>query len=567
MQPIEIARQRATILRSCDLLVDSGRADSWAVAASQTAMSEGIAVSTLYRWRAAQAAGSLQPRRRSDSGAKRTKYSPEAEAYLLADYCRPEQPRLSECFERLKAVAIKRGWDVPSLSTVRLRLKDQPPGVVAASRIGAENLVPRQERCDAHLSPHDEWNADAHRLDVFVDWNGTGKRKRIYLHAFQDSVSRAIVGWHLSETECSDGYRLAFGMACRNHGAPKTVRSDNGTALMSDALTGGAAHTFKKKRKSKAQGIITQVVGPDNVKFALPYSPESKRVERAFQNISTFIGKHPMCHGAYTGKDPSSKPSNYGSRLVSREDIQLVVEAAVAHWNNLERRDGQSPMMRLAGCRKRTISQPLLDAMRYCHKTVTALHRDGSFRLLGCRYWAAGMLKFAGSAATERRVNVRFEPSDLRAVSVVDGHDLIRCERIESVPYDSAEGARESARARRKAIKAINAAAADLGVSPAELEALAREAAEAKAGQGAKALGDALESADSTVVIGAFNPPGMVPELSPVEAERREAMREAQEKGWGNLDPSNPEDAEQLEALRNIEAHHNRQLETSLKAS
>ena len=46
----------------------------------------------------------------------------------------------------------------------------------------------------------------------------------------------------------------------------------------------------------------------------LPYSGQSKPIERAFRDFCDAIAKHPLLAGAYTGNSPSSQPANYGSR-------------------------------------------------------------------------------------------------------------------------------------------------------------------------------------------------------------------------------------------------------------
>ena len=403
---------------------------------------------------------------------------------IVNDYFRPEQPTASECLRRAEPLARQRGIALPSLQVIRRRLNKLPAGARLVRRGGADDMGPFVEPSVDDLEPMDLVGADALTLDVMCDWRGDGRARRVRLHAWQDHKSRAIVGYCLMETECAEGYRRSFGAMCEQHGAPLEVQIDNGRALCSIGLTGGAANIYRR-RVSAEQGIITRIVGADRVVFVPPATGRLKPIERAFKTLNTAISKHPLVAGAYTGPSPVAKPSNYGAAICERADLELVVAAAIAEYNSecwgrgvLQ---GRSPADVLASrlTPRRRLSQPLLDELRYSFKQVTVRSTDGCITFMGASYWCDELAALIGRPASERKISLRYDPMDLSAAWCRIGDVDCRLERMGKGGFDNAELAAEVARTRKRVNKALREAADALAIPEAELRRMARESAEA----------------------------------------------------------------------------------------
>ena len=212
-----------------------------------TGAANAVSVSTLYRWRAAEARGGLGRMVRSDDGSERADCPADLWAMIVSDYMRPEQPSASECYRRALPLARRRGQALPSLPTIRRRLRNLPAGARLARRGGGGDMGPFINRSVDDLEPLDLVGADALTLDVMCDWRGDGRGRHVKLHAWQDHKSRAILGHALMETECVEGCRRSFGAMCSDHGAPLQVQIDNGRALCAVSLTGESANIHRRR--------------------------------------------------------------------------------------------------------------------------------------------------------------------------------------------------------------------------------------------------------------------------------------------------------------------------------
>ena len=83
-----------------------------------------------------------------------------------------------------------------------------------------------------------------------------------------------------------------------------------------------------RKRAAPEQdpvGLLTQLVGPENIHWTTPCSGQAKPIERMFREFAGELARHPLLAGAWTGSGPDAKPENYRSRAVPRELFKQVV--------------------------------------------------------------------------------------------------------------------------------------------------------------------------------------------------------------------------------------------------
>lgn len=386
---------------------------------------------------------------------------PEAWDLFKADYLRLEQPTASSCYDRLQRIAAKRGWELPSLKTFTRRVeRELPRAVRVLARQGEDALLktyPAQERDRSMLAALEGVNADGHRWDVRVRFpDGTEGRPTIL--GWQDLYSGKILAWRLCDHESSDVVRLSFGDLVRAYGVPGSVYLDNGRAFASKWMTGGTPNRYRFKiREEDPTGVITTLVGADNVHWVTPYHGQAKPIERAWRDFCDRIAKHPEFAGAYVGNSPVAKPENYGERVVEWEAFERVVNEEIhAHNARIGRRTrvcaGRSFDLAFAESYARAtvrkVSEEQLRLLLLAAEAVTADARDGSVRLAGNRYWHEALSEHAG-----RKVVLRVDPWHLQGtahVYALDGTYICGADCIAAVGFADVNAAREHLRGRKQ---------------------------------------------------------------------------------------------------------------------
>jgi putative transposase len=271
---------------------------------------------------------------------------PRAWAALKSDFLRPEKPAFSACYRRMKAASGEQGWfPIPAERALRRRLEAEVPKPVQIAarqkRDHVKNLYPAQRRDRSMLHAMEAVNMDGHKLDVFVMLPGKKLPARVILLALQDLYSGKIVAWRLAPTENKDTVRLVIGDMVTNHGIPDKCLLDNGRAFASKWISGGSPNRYRfKVRDEDPLGLFT-TLGVEII-WAMPYSGQSKPIERAFRDLAEDIAKHPFCAGAYTGNMPDAKPENYASRAIPfAEFVPHVARMIAEHNARPGRRGGQ----------------------------------------------------------------------------------------------------------------------------------------------------------------------------------------------------------------------------------
>lgn len=471
----EKARIRLATLDAVQAMVLGGVAKDVAVAL--VAAQRKLATSSLWNW-----FGRVQGQDRKDwlpfladryVGRTVTVEIPEEAWEAFKDfYLRPERPTLTRCYRDVEQLGAAKGWALPSEKTFARKIEREiAPAVITLCRHGVDALkrmYPAQQRDRSVFHALEAINGDGHKWDVFVRWPD-GEILRPMMVAWQDLYSGKILGWRVAKSENRESLRLSLGDVVEVFGIPDLLYIDNTRAFANKWLTGGAQHRFRWKLRDEDPIGICEQLGID-VRFVLPYSGQSKPVERAFRDLAHDAAKAPEFAGAYVGNNPTAKPENYGSRAIPLDTFLQVVAREISSWNARAGRrsavaQGRSfddlfdeSYIRAAGqglIRKATEEQKRLWLL--AAEGVTAGTEDGALKLLGNRFWSEFLHFHRGE-----KLITRFDPQNLLAglhVYALDGRHLGFAEVIEAAGFNDVNAAREHARQRTHFIRATKAAA------------------------------------------------------------------------------------------------------------
>jgi len=378
----------------------------------------------------------------------RAECHPDAWAALKSDFLRPEKPGFSACYRRVEAAAKKHGWaPIPSERSLRRRLDAEVEEAVQIfAREGAksaEQLYPPQVRTKDHLHAMQIVNTDGHKIDLFVKvpWKPL-KPVRMILLGIQDIFSGKILSWRLSEAETWDVVRACIGDMIEDFGIPKRFFMDNGRAFASAAISGGAEHRnrFRKKKvnrfnidEEEVAGILkTFGIAPH---FTRPYAGQSKPIERAWKDLAEEISKHPAMAGAYTGNKPDAKPENYRKRAIPLDVLQAHVGDRIDEHNartgrKAETANGRSfdetfeASMLHPGTIVSRASEEQRDFWMLAEKVLQVRSNRGEIHYLKNIYWSDELTRWRG-----KKVKIRFDPDRLHdPVKVYEPSGRLICE-------------------------------------------------------------------------------------------------------------------------------------------
>jgi len=382
--------------------------------------------------------------------------------FYKSDYLRAERPTSRSCYRRLQRAAEDQGWKIPSQRTMERRVeKEVAPAVVTLARHGVDALkkmYPAQERDRSGFHALQAVNADGHLWDVWVEWPD-GTIARPMMIAIQDLYSGMFLSWRFDRSENKEAVRLAIGDMVEDFGIPESIYLDNGRSFASKWLTGGIANRFRFKIKDEEPvGLLTQL--GVNVHWTLPYSGQSKPIERGFRDFCADIAKEPEFEGAWTGNTPLNKPENYRSKAVKLDVFIRVVDRCIGEHN-------ERPGRLAAACKGRSFAETFRQSYRtapikkatdeqrrlwlLAAEGVRAASRDGVIKLLGNRYWDDTLAAHRGQPLI-----TRFDPDNLHDglhVYRLDGSYLCFADCIEAVGFADAAAARDHGRQRRQWMK------------------------------------------------------------------------------------------------------------------
>lgn len=461
----QTAERRLQALLAVEALRREGRTEAAArqlVAARMKAEGADCTVTTLWRW-ASDVARVPRPywlfflAPRWAGRTTTAECAPEVWDAFKADFLRLEAPAASACYARVKRLADKHGWAMPSLKTLLRRLEREiPPPVLVLAREGVEAMMrmyPAQQREHDVFHALEAVNADGHKVDVFVR-HPLGHVCRPILVAFHDIYSAKVLAWRWAETESADAVRLALSDLVRTYGIPTHAWLDNGRAFASKFITGGTRTRYRFKVKPEDPTGIAVALGIE-IHWATPYHGQAKPIERAFRDLCETLAKAPAFAGAYVGNNPMAKPENYGSKAVPWEEFVAVADAEIAAHNARSGRRSKVCAGRsfdevfAASYAAHPVRRATADQLRdllLASDAVTVSSQDGAIHYAGNRYWTESLSRHAGE-----RVMLRFDPDRLHApvhVYGLDGSYIAEAECRAPVGFADQAAATEHARAK-----------------------------------------------------------------------------------------------------------------------
>jgi transposase InsO family protein len=401
---------------------------------------------------------------------------PAAWQYLLGDYLRLSGPSLAACYRRLQKQAREHGWQIPAKKTVTRRIEREIPRETIVYYREGEDAVARMvesgPRDRSMFRALEAANADGHQLDVICRWPD-GTTGRPYLTAIQDLYSNRFIGWHLSATENADAYRLALARSLR-WGIPNELYLDNPRAASSKMLSGRAQQRFRWPGHADDPEGLFGLLGL-TVHYVLPFSGQSKPIERAFRDLIEQVAKHPRCEGAYVGSSTEKKPANHRTATVPIDEMESIVAAGIREYNEREGR-----RTRVAAGRsfdavflesyeryKHLIERPTQAQKRrllLANRRVTAAHKSGAVEVEGNVYWSEALAGYARLPKQRRQLIACYDPDALGEgihVYTLDGREVGHAE-VRHLRFDCSQDAqrhgREKARYKRAAREQASAA-------------------------------------------------------------------------------------------------------------
>lgn len=404
---------------------------------------------------------------------------PEAWKVIKSDFLRPERPAFSACYRRMSDAAKRLGWaPIPSERSLRRRLDvEVEKSVQVYARHGkkrAEQLYPPQVRTKDHLHAMEIVNTDGHQLDLFV-WVPWNKKHpvRMILLGIQDIYSGKILSWRLAAAETWDVVRACIGDMIEDFGIPKHFYMDNGRAFASAAISGGATHRnrFRKKVVNRF-GIDEEEVAGILKNFSIEphftrvYAGQSKPIERAWGDLAENISKDPAMSGAYTGNKPDAKPENYRSRAIPLDVLQTHVADRIAEHNSRVGRKSDTAKgrsfdetfeasLKHPGTIVSRATEAQRDFWMLAEKVVQVRKIRGEIHYLNNIYWSNDLTAWCG-----KKVKIRFDPDSLHeAIKVYAPNGRLICAApcTEKGRFNDVEAAHVHNRTRNAFLKAQKA--------------------------------------------------------------------------------------------------------------
>lgn len=393
------------------------------------------------------------------AGGRVAAISPEVEAYIRSEWATQSQPALRPIYRRLKRIAQKMGWALPSYRTLARRVAAMPvkervlrrEGPDAFSKLYSPIQVDRTA-----LDLHRRWCSDGRRADVFCRWPDgevtrpmvmfwMEERSRKYLGLAADkrgeSMALVLKSFHRSAEEC--------------RALPSEVHIDNGRAYAGKAITGGQKTRNRfKVRNEELRGIFTDL-GIEAI-WATPYRGQVKLIESAHNTIAE-MEKGSAFVGAYCGNRPDMKPEECDrEKAVPIEDYLARAEEAMALKNAEPHTglgmDGRSPNEiydeLIASTPARTPTTEQLRDLRLMRREVR-LDRHHSIWIGSHRYWCEQLLELPERAGP---LMAKHDPDDpLAPLRLYDGHRFI-CEvpHRGAIPATDRERVSQTIRDRRR---------------------------------------------------------------------------------------------------------------------
>ena len=407
-------------------------------------------------------------------GGKRAEISEEAWEWFKGYYLTRKAPDLNNAYRRLKEVAKTEGWRVPSLATVRRKVKkDISVQALVYHREGERKLVelyPVQRRDKRCFKAGEAVNGDGLKFDkLWVKWDDGEILNTSTGWFWQDIYSGKILAHRLAKTENTDLFRLAtydlLGICL-----PRQLWLDNTRVAANNAMTAGAK--YRNRNPGEAEfvghlvnlGIDTRFTNPDKV-FG---NPGSKPIERAFGigGLHEMVRTNPKLMGRGYSKATAIDYDLFAEVVadeVARFNAQPGRLSAVCggtlSYNEAFDKSFSESVVRKATEKQRAILLLMPEAVR-------ATRSNGEIHLKAGsrpgpngkhRYWSEELLPYRGEDLV-----AYYDPANLKNPIIVqhkNGQYICKADNIADCGFNNTDDARTFNRERRRKVKGMKIAA------------------------------------------------------------------------------------------------------------
>ncbi len=328
----------------------------------------------------------------------------------------------------------KKNWTLPSLRTMQTYINDKIPYPVLV--LHREGMAAYEAKCAPFIltdpdsvSPGQVWVGDHHQFNCWIQYRGQWVRP--WITAWEDYRSRMIVGWTITTNPNQTTILTAFKNGIASYGPPESVKIDNGKDYDSELFTG---QTKLERKRAISKGYIDEetVAGiyamlNIRVSFAIPYHPQSKKIERWFDTLDCQFVKTMT---TYCGKDSNRKPDDLVATLKSEKaraaamTLETFAVAAGRYIDNYNHSahtgfgmDGSAPAEVLnRRTSVRAIDSDTLNLLTQVWTGVQTVGKNG-VKVKGLWY---GQYNPELMAMQNKPARVAYDPDDVRTVHVYD---------------------------------------------------------------------------------------------------------------------------------------------------
>jgi transposase InsO family protein len=404
--------------------------------------------------------------------------SPDAWEKFKSIYLDPRQPSIRGCYQILCFLnkSKNHNWTVPDYySLCRYVAKNISKPVEILHR---EGMAVFEAKCAPHIQidqesvePGDVWIGDHHQFDCWIRHRGDWIRP--WITAWQDYRSRKIVGWKICAGPNSTTILLAMRRGIEQHGAPESVKIDNGKDYDSQVFTGQTkrqrrSRVFNDDEQMNISGIYALLnIG---VSFSIPYHPQSKKIERWFDTLDCQFTK---TISTYCGKDTARRPEDLAEYLktdkaaaeaYTLESFSAAVEKYISVYNTSAHTgagmDSRSPDEVFATrSSRRVVDKNVIDLLMRVWSPILTVGKNGvRFKGFWFGQFDSELLRNFG-----KQVRVAYNPDDITRVSVHDAttYKLITvAEQAALIQYGavSEEALREAMAQKSRALRIVKQA-------------------------------------------------------------------------------------------------------------
>lgn len=166
---------------------------------------------------------------------------------------------------------------------------------------------------------------DGMRHDIWVQFPGLKEPTRPSTFFLIDNETQKILAWRTAEAPCGALVVMAICDVIETFGVPNTVIFDTAREFSVMWMAGKAPDRFRFLVRAKDPVNLLTALGVKIV-WTMPYSGQSKPIERSFRDLREEIAKHPDLAKFQSSQD--------GHNAIPADEFDDVLKAVVARWND-----------------------------------------------------------------------------------------------------------------------------------------------------------------------------------------------------------------------------------------